>query len=379
MKKQLIFLFAILLLLGLFKLSYAKLIDRGGGLIYDTVQDITWLQDANYAKTSGYDEEGRMSWDEAMAWADQLVYGGFDDWRLPTTIDGPSVWGYDGTTTAGFNISTSEMGYMFYENLGNLGTFATDGTNPQTGWGLNNTGPFYNLVPWYYWSGTEYGLDPSIAWFFHFDNGRQRQVTKDTETGFYAWAVHPGDIGKGNGKGNGKGKNENLYPINLPQTGWVSSDSHIDRDDGDLQMGVKFPDPRFTDNGDGTVTDNLTNLVWLKNADCFGEIYWYGALAESNNLESGYCDLSDDSQAGDWRLPNRNELLSLIDISNFGNNLALPDGHPFINAREGFYWTSTTAAFNRPAEAWYLYTYNGSTDYEAKSSINFVWPVRGPE
>jgi len=41
-------------------------------------------------------------------------------------------------------------------------------------------------------------------------------------------------------------------------------------DDGDLKKGVVWPNPRFTDNEDGTVTDNLTGLIWLKNANCFG-------------------------------------------------------------------------------------------------------------
>ncbi len=88
-----------------------------------------------------------MNWYEATAWADQLAYGGYDDWRLPTTVDGLSVPGFDGTTTSGWNITTSEMGYMYYVNLGNLGYYDTDGTYPQPGWGLNNSGPFTNLIP----------------------------------------------------------------------------------------------------------------------------------------------------------------------------------------------------------------------------------------
>lgn len=47
--------------------AQAQLFDRGGGLIYDSVQNITWLADANYAKTSGYDDDGRMTWGEANA------------------------------------------------------------------------------------------------------------------------------------------------------------------------------------------------------------------------------------------------------------------------------------------------------------------------
>ena len=72
---------------------------------------------------------------------------------------------------------------------------------------------------------------------------------------------------------------------------------------------------RFTDNGDGTVTDNLTALIWLKNANCFGTRLWATALSDANALASGSCGLSDGSIAGAWRLPNANEMHSLIDLT----------------------------------------------------------------
>lgn len=65
----------------------ATLIDRGGGMIYDTDLNITWLADANYAKTSGYDADGLMTWAAANAWAQNLTYGGYTDWRLPKTLE----------------------------------------------------------------------------------------------------------------------------------------------------------------------------------------------------------------------------------------------------------------------------------------------------
>ena len=89
--------------------------------------------------------------------------------------------------------------------------------------------------------------------------------------------------------------------------------------DGEYQAGVAWPTPRFTKNNDGTVTDNLTGLVWLENADCGAYMDWAEALAFANTLfdgsvahNSGDCGLSDSSAVGVWRLPNLRELQSLV-------------------------------------------------------------------
>ena len=68
------------MIFGLTVTSHATLIDRGGGLVYDTDLTVTWLQDANYARTTGYTTSG-FNYDDAVAWVDQLVYAGFDNWR----------------------------------------------------------------------------------------------------------------------------------------------------------------------------------------------------------------------------------------------------------------------------------------------------------
>jgi hypothetical protein len=120
-------------------------------------------------------------------------------------------------------------------------------------------------------------------------------------------------------------------------------------DDGDLEKGVASPDPRFTDNLNGTITDNLTGLIWLKDANCFGARTWALALSDVNGLNTGECGLTDGSVAGDWRLPNLRELQSLVDYGQF--NPALPLGHPFTNFQASFYWSSTTDAGNSGA-AW---------------------------
>src|SRR5215831_2067745 len=73
-----------LLALALPCLSYAALYDRGQGLIYDSVLNITWLQDAQYAQTSGYDSDGIFTWADAETWVNQLNYLSITGWRLPT-------------------------------------------------------------------------------------------------------------------------------------------------------------------------------------------------------------------------------------------------------------------------------------------------------
>ena len=113
-------------------------------------------------------------------------------WRLPDTVDGAWLWGYDGTTTAGYNITTSEMGHLFYTELGNLGYYATDGTNPQTGWGLKNTGDFNHLIASWYWSGTGYASNPDLAWDFNMTNADQYHSSKGVSS--YGLAVRSGQV-----------------------------------------------------------------------------------------------------------------------------------------------------------------------------------------
>jgi Protein of unknown function (DUF1566) len=147
--------------------------------------------------------------------------------------------------------------------------------------------------------------------------------------------------------------------------------------DGELQAGVDWPAPRFTDNGDGTVTDNLTGLLWLKDADCFGARTWAQALSDANTLASGTCSLTDGSSAGDWRLPNIREFLSLLDYSQV--NPMLPIGHPFTPIQAfDFYWTSSTFIAGTDF-AWVVFLSNGVVnvlDKPAASNNVYVWPVR---
>ena len=194
----------------------AALHDRGGGLLYDDVLDVTWLQDANYAKTTGYDSDGMMSWSVATAWVDGLSYHDavrdvtYTDWRLPTVAPiGASFhheWQWDGSTDEGYNIRSpnSELSYMYYVNLGLNGWYLTDGTHPRSFgvmgsytaiWtGQADIGLAKNVQSNAYWSMTEGSTyaDRS-AWTFTTAEGVQRDGFPRPDR-LFVWAVRDGDV-----------------------------------------------------------------------------------------------------------------------------------------------------------------------------------------
>jgi hypothetical protein len=216
--------------------AHATLFERlGGAAYYDDVLDITWLADANLAATNQFGltqsgnalpaagevgSTGRMNWDTANAWIvgmNAADYLGFDDWRLPvlSPIDGAlfdtnfsnnattdlghaktTTDGSDGGWRDGSGTPVSEMGYMYYVNLANLGFCTPNDLDPtscvqQPGWGLANTGDFDNLQSFYYWSGVEFSS--SLAWNFILDDGVQGASFKGSD--LFAWAVRSGDVG----------------------------------------------------------------------------------------------------------------------------------------------------------------------------------------
>ena len=195
--------------------AQASLVARTGGMVYDTVNNITWAADANLFKTQaagnanlvseiinanggvihdtanyydGYDgiynlssadfntSTGTMTWFGAQAWANNLSLGGFTDWSLPST----PVEAY------GYNVTSSQMGDLFYNQLGvSAGSSIATSTNP-------NYNLFTNVQSYVYWSGSEYAPDPGGAWLFSTGYGYQDDLSKGNQ--FYAWAVRPGDV-----------------------------------------------------------------------------------------------------------------------------------------------------------------------------------------
>jgi hypothetical protein len=183
-------------------------------LIYDDdapMGAITWL---DYTNADALWQE-QMDWAAGLNGAGVLTYnlngnvaswtGG--DWRLPATVDGPFVLGTDGTTTYGYNITSSEMGHLYYVELGNLGGCDTSGNCPQPGWGLANAGDFVNLGPTWNWSGTESALYPVDAWTFDFFNGFQSYDDKlavISDNTYFGVAVRTGKVSFETGGGDGQ-------------------------------------------------------------------------------------------------------------------------------------------------------------------------------
>lgn len=300
--------------------------DNGDGTITDNLTGLMWLKGANCF--------GGQTWQGALdVVADFNTNPGkygcteytadYTDWVLPNIIE-----------------------------LERLGTAEASNT---AAW-LNTQG-FTNVSDLYY-SATTSAYDTSRAWIVRMDlAGDVRDHIKSV--GGYVWPVRGGQTG----------------PAKTWQTGQTTS--YAPGDDGDLQRGVSWPEPRFEDNADGTVTDHLTGLIWLKNAYCFGTKKWTDALTACNDLAHGGCGLTDGSNAGDWRLPNRKELLSLIDYSR--SHPALPQGHPFDNVQSSLlYWSATTyTSASYPDGAIYVNMNNGFMSYNSKSAASCVWPVRG--
>ncbi|MFI3136323.1 MAG: DUF1566 domain-containing protein [Methylococcaceae bacterium] len=185
----------LLALLGMSSTAHATLTDMHNGMVYDSDQNLTWLQDVNAAG-------GAMSWEAANTWAGGLTMGGVSGWRLPTintastlgsAISPNTGCGYNGGY-CGYNVdtSTSELAYMFHDNLGNESTFDRKSNFFSAG-GLANTGPFSNLDATAYWSSVGSALDPNGAWTFNMLQGSQKLAFKNN--GLSAWAVHEGQVG----------------------------------------------------------------------------------------------------------------------------------------------------------------------------------------
>ena len=172
-------------------------------MIYDSTRNITWLADMNYAQTSGHtgtgvDVDGKMTWSAATAWADNLVYGGFSDWRLPTlnpadtTCSNFASGGGFPNQYFGTGCTGGELSGLFVTDLGNKANESVLNQVGDTPEQTANLALFSNVQSWEYWSGTEYAPNPAFAWTFATNVGNQSIFGMLNV--LYAVAVRPGDV-----------------------------------------------------------------------------------------------------------------------------------------------------------------------------------------
>ena len=257
------------------------------------------------------------TWANGITYCEGLTTGG-SDWRMP--------------------------------NVRELRSLVNYGQSEQYTW-LNGLG-FSNVQSSFYWAGTTCASDAANALRVTMYFG---SVYNNTKVGLYrVWPVR-------------------AELLNLPVTG--QSTEYVSGDDGTYQKGISFPSTRFRDNGDGTITDNMTGLMWLKDANNAGATKtWSDALAYVAGLNSG----ANSGNCGytDWRVPNVNDLEILF---NYGQNTPYTwlNTQGFNNVASDFYWTSTTYAPNAD-NGWYINIINGNMYYVSKSLSYYVWPVRGP-
>ena len=128
----------------------AFLVDNLDGTITQIRSDgsqLMWMQDANYAMSSGFDPDGQITQFDAITWASNLTFAGYTGWRLPVTYQNAAGSG-------GYN-SDSEMGDLYYNELGN------------TAGSFTNAGPFFNIMDYWYWTSVDF-VDPDFVMVFSF-------------------------------------------------------------------------------------------------------------------------------------------------------------------------------------------------------------------
>ncbi len=234
-----------------------------------------------------------------------------------------------------------------------------------------------------YWSSTTYTAAPGSAMAIRMLDGRWINSAEGTAVGFQngktdarngVWAVRTDSV---------PGR------VSLMATGayaGVGGGSFGVGDDAALATGVSLSSPRFVDRGDGTVADTMTGLTWLKQADCIRQ-NWIGALSSVGTLADGQCGLHDGSLAGQWRLPNRTEMLSLSDRAptfpqaayfngQYQNSATVTGPAVFRNFIVfDYYWTSSSTAAD-PAQAWSVYSCDFGVYNLGKTEQRYALAVR---
>ena len=294
--------------------------------VRDNLTGLTWTNTALSDFSSG-------TWATAITNANNATFCGYTDWRLPNVVEIRSL--------ANSNYDCTSIWLL------DIGI-----------WSEVNS-----------WASTSDAGNNTYAWWTEFCDIDLATASKTSVSNYMgAWVVRGGQANSP----------DPAYPANIPKTGQTVSS--VSGDDGDLEMGVAWPSARFTNNGDGTVTDNLTGLVWSQDANTPGPAACSPGVTKrwQASLDHAAC-LNSNNYLGynDWKLPNKVEMLSLIDYGR--SSPALSAGHPFTNVQLGGYWTSTTEVSYNNRGAWVVLMSNGGLSNGSAKDIHSmrVWPVRG--
>jgi hypothetical protein len=151
---------------------------------------------------------------------------------------------------------------------------------------------------------------------------------------------------------------------------------------------------RYVNCGNGTVTDTVTGLIWLRQADCIGFLSYAAANQAAAGLKAGDCSLTDGSSPGDWRLPTMDEWSATIasavalgcvlasgpSLTNDAGTACLSGGTgtSFAGVASVFFWWSSSSIETNPFAAWFANVHHGNVNAHPKNNSNRgVWPVRG--
>jgi formylglycine-generating enzyme required for sulfatase activity len=333
-----------------------RFVDNGDQTLTDKLTGLIWTKNANIMKTNdpSYDTDypeldGAVKWQHALDYIKMLNTGsylGHNDWRLPNRNELRSL-----------------------NNLGqeNLTTWLTSQ-------GFTNVKTDKN-----YWSSTtaplgqqSIGQRSILAWSMYMGVGSISRAQKPNDS-LYIWPVRS-SISASTGS------------LPLPKTGQTTCYDDIDAiidcsgtgQDGDLQMGISWPAPRFVDYGDQTFTDKLTGLSWSKDASIgYLTSTWQQALDVINTRNS-----TSYKGHNDWRLPNRYELESLYNAEQVSTAAWLIN-NGFSNveaARQWFYgyWSSSNDITQaNKFYIWYVDVDSGVVSSGYKANGGAVWLVRG--
>jgi len=255
-------------------------------------------------------------------------------------------------------------------NIAELRSLFNYSINDQADW-LNNQGFSGVSYDDAYWTSTTVASNVGDAFAIDFWGARVMMNSKTSTTFFFP--VRGSSVESSLAKISQTGQTD-LTPINNPPAG----------SDGALQQGIAWPAPRFSfDSSGNCITDQLTGLMWVRDLNTVSTtaVSWENALTVANG--GNWCGYTD------WRIPNINELASII---NYGysspanwlmygsGDAANPacNGTCFVNVQAGGYWSSSSNT-DSPTQAWHMNFSNANMGVAAKVLDNmiYMWPVRG--